>query len=81
LVAEDVRFVDVAGVVLTGRGKFEALQSRTHAMRLKERVRFVTDTDTKFLALWIVRTWDPADDDRIESLGQRLCPPSACDSE
>lgn len=37
LVAEDVRFVNVAGVVLTGRAEFEALQTRTHAMQFKER--------------------------------------------
>jgi uncharacterized protein (TIGR02246 family) len=49
LVAEDVRFVNVAGVVLTGRGEFEALQSRTHAMQFKESVRSVTGTDIKFL--------------------------------
>ena len=49
LVAEDVRFVNVAGRVLTGRGEFEALQSRTHAMQFKESVRSVTGTDIKFL--------------------------------
>jgi uncharacterized protein (TIGR02246 family) len=49
LVAEDVRFVNVAGVVLTGRAEFEALQSRTHAMQFKESVRSVTGTDIKFL--------------------------------
>jgi uncharacterized protein (TIGR02246 family) len=49
LVAEDVRFVNVAGVVLTGRGEFEALQTRTHAMQFKESVRTVTGTDIKFL--------------------------------
>lgn len=49
LVAEDVRFVNVAGVVLTGRAEFEALQSRTHAMQFKDSVRSVTGTDIKFL--------------------------------
>lgn len=49
LVAEDVRFVNVAGVVLTGRGEFEALQSRTHAMQFKESVRTVSSTAIKFL--------------------------------
>jgi uncharacterized protein (TIGR02246 family) len=49
LVAEDVRFVNVAGQVLTGRREFEALQSRTHAMQFKESVRTVTGTDIKFL--------------------------------
>jgi uncharacterized protein (TIGR02246 family) len=49
LVADDVRFVNVAGVVLTGRGEFEALQTRTHAMQFKESVRTVTGTDIKFL--------------------------------
>jgi uncharacterized protein (TIGR02246 family) len=49
LVAEDVRFVNVAGVVLTGRAEFEALQSRTHAMQFKESVRSVNGTDIKFL--------------------------------
>jgi uncharacterized protein (TIGR02246 family) len=39
LVAEDVRFVNVAGQVLTGRGEFEALQARTHVMQFKESVR------------------------------------------
>lgn len=49
LVAEDVRFVNVAGVVLTGREEFAALQARTHAMQFKESVRSVTGTDIKFL--------------------------------
>jgi uncharacterized protein (TIGR02246 family) len=49
LVAEDVRFVNVAGQVLTGRAQFEALQARTHAMQFKESVRTVTGTDIKFL--------------------------------
>jgi uncharacterized protein (TIGR02246 family) len=49
LVAEDVRFVNVAGVVLTGRGEFEALQLRTHAMQFKESVRTVSGTAIKFL--------------------------------
>ena len=30
LVAEDVRFVNVAGAVLNGRDEFEKLQTRTH---------------------------------------------------
>jgi len=49
LVAEDVRFVNVAGQVLTGRGEFEHLQARTHALQFKESVRTVTGTDIKFL--------------------------------
>ena len=49
LVAEDVRFVNVTGQVLTGRGEFEALQARTHAMQFKESVRTVTGTDIKFI--------------------------------
>jgi uncharacterized protein (TIGR02246 family) len=49
LVAEDVRFVNVAGAVLTGRAEFEALQSRTHAMQFKESARSVAGTDIKFL--------------------------------
>jgi uncharacterized protein (TIGR02246 family) len=49
LVAEDVRFVNVAGQVLTGRGEFEALQARTHAMQFKDSVRTVTGTDIKFI--------------------------------
>ena len=49
LVTEDVRFVNVAGQVLTGRGEFEQLQTRTHAMQFKESVRTVTGTDIKFL--------------------------------
>jgi uncharacterized protein (TIGR02246 family) len=49
LVAEDVRFVNVAGQVLTGRTEFEQLQTRTHAMQFKESVRTVTATDIKFL--------------------------------
>jgi uncharacterized protein (TIGR02246 family) len=49
LVAEDVRFVNVAGQVLTGRSEFQALQTRTHAMQFKESVRTVTGTDIKFL--------------------------------
>ncbi len=49
LVAEDVRFVNVAGIVLNGRGEFEKLQTRTHAMQFKESVRTVTSTDIKFL--------------------------------
>jgi uncharacterized protein (TIGR02246 family) len=49
LVAEDVRFVNVAGVVLTGRAEFEALQLRTHAMQFKESVRTASGTAIKFL--------------------------------
>jgi uncharacterized protein (TIGR02246 family) len=49
LVAEDVRFVNVAGVILNGRDEFEKLQTRTHAMQFKESVRAVTATDIKFL--------------------------------
>jgi uncharacterized protein (TIGR02246 family) len=49
LVAEDVRFVNVAGQVLTGRGQFEGLQTRTHAMQFKESVRTVSGTEIKFL--------------------------------
>jgi uncharacterized protein (TIGR02246 family) len=49
LVAEDVRFVNVAGIVLTGRDEFERLQTRTHAMQFKDSVRTVTATDIKFL--------------------------------
>ncbi len=49
LVTEDVRFVNVAGQVLTGRGEFEQLQTRTHAMQFKESVRTVTGTEIKFL--------------------------------
>jgi len=50
LVAEDVRFVNVAGVVLNGRDEFEKLQTRTHAMQFKDSVRTVTATDIKFLS-------------------------------
>jgi uncharacterized protein (TIGR02246 family) len=46
---ERFRFANVAGVVLTGRGEFEQLQARTHAMQFKESVRTVTGTDIKFL--------------------------------
>ena len=49
LVAEDVRFVNVAGQVLGSRTEFEQLQTRTHAMQFKESVRTVTATDIKFL--------------------------------
>ena len=49
LVAEDVRFVNVAGAVLNGRDEFEKLQTRTHATMFKESVRTVTATDIKFL--------------------------------
>jgi hypothetical protein len=49
LVAEDVRFVNVAGQVLKSRAKFQALQTRTHAMQFKQSVRTVTGTDIKFI--------------------------------
>jgi uncharacterized protein (TIGR02246 family) len=49
VVAEDVRFVNVAGVVLTGRAEFERLQTRTHATQFKESVRTVSDTEIKFI--------------------------------
>ena len=49
LVAEDVRFVNVAGNVLSGREEFEKLQTRTHATQFKDSVRTVTGTDIKFL--------------------------------
>jgi len=49
LVADDVRFVNVAGQVLASRAEFEALQSRTHSMQFKDSVRTVTDTTIKFL--------------------------------
>jgi uncharacterized protein (TIGR02246 family) len=50
LVAEDVRFVNVAGVVLSGRNEFEKLQTRTHAMQFKESVRTVSGAEIKFIA-------------------------------
>jgi uncharacterized protein (TIGR02246 family) len=49
LVADDVRFVNVAGIVLTSRAEFEQLQARTHTMQFKESVRTVTGTEIKFL--------------------------------
>src|SRR2546425_11925395 len=49
LVAEDVRFINVEGIVLTGRGEFEALQTRTHAMQFRDSVRSVRGTDIKFI--------------------------------
>jgi uncharacterized protein (TIGR02246 family) len=49
LVAEDVRFVNVAGNVLNGRDEFEKLQTRTHATQFKDSARTVTGTDIKFL--------------------------------
>jgi len=49
LVAEDIRFVNVAGVVLSGREEFQKLQTRTHAMQFKDSVRTVTRTDIRFL--------------------------------
>ena len=48
LVAEDVRFVNVAGNVLNGRDEFEKLQTRTHATQFKDSMRAVTGTDIKF---------------------------------
>jgi uncharacterized protein (TIGR02246 family) len=48
LVAEDVRFVNVAGNVLNGREEFEKLQTRTHATQFKDSVRTVTGTEIKF---------------------------------
>ena len=56
LVAEDVRFVNVAGQVLTGRAEFERLQTRTHAMQFKGSVRTVAGTDIKFLTADIAVT-------------------------
>lgn len=50
LVAEDVRFVNVAGNVLNGRDEFEKLQTRTHATQFKDSVRTVTGTEIKFLS-------------------------------
>jgi uncharacterized protein (TIGR02246 family) len=50
LVAEDVRFVNVAGNVLNGREEFEKLQTQTHATQFKDSVRTVTGTDIKFLS-------------------------------
>ena len=50
LVAEDVRFVNVAGAVLNGRDEFEKLQTRTHTTQFKDSVRTVTATDIKFLS-------------------------------
>ena len=50
LVAEDVRFVNVAGNVLNGRDEFEKLQTQTHATQFKDSVRSVTGTDIKFLS-------------------------------
>ena len=49
LVADDVRFVNVAGNVLNGRDEFEKLQTRTHATQFKDSVRTVTGTDIKCL--------------------------------
>jgi uncharacterized protein (TIGR02246 family) len=49
LVAEDVRFVNVAGNVLNGREEFAKLQTRTHPTQFKDSVRTVTGTDIKFL--------------------------------
>lgn len=49
LVAEDVRFVNVAGNVLNGREEFAKLQTRTHTTQFKDSVRTVTGTDIKFL--------------------------------
>jgi uncharacterized protein (TIGR02246 family) len=49
LVADDVRFVNVAGQVLKSRAEFQQLQTRTHAMQFKESVRTVTATQIKFI--------------------------------
>src|SRR5262245_4210261 len=49
LVADDVRFVNVAGLVLKSRAEFQQLQARTHAMQFKESVRTVTATQIKFI--------------------------------
>jgi uncharacterized protein (TIGR02246 family) len=49
LVADDVRFVNVAGQVLTSRAEFQQLQTRTHAMMFKESVRTVTATQIRFI--------------------------------
>ena len=50
LVAEDVRFVNVAGNVLNGHGEFEKLQTQTHVTQFKDSVRTVSGTDIKFLS-------------------------------
>jgi hypothetical protein len=44
LVADDVRCVNAAGLVLKSRTEFHQLQARTHAMQFKESVRAVTAT-------------------------------------
>jgi uncharacterized protein (TIGR02246 family) len=49
LVADDVRFVNVAGQVLKSRAEFQQLQTRTHAMMFKDSVRTVTATQIKFI--------------------------------
>lgn|SRR5215831_14368935 len=49
LVADDVRFVNVAGRVLKSRAEFQQLQTRTHAMMFKDSVRTVTATQIKFI--------------------------------
>ena len=49
LVADDVRFVNVAGLVLKSRAEFQQLQTRTHAMMFKDSVRTVTATQIKFI--------------------------------
>jgi uncharacterized protein (TIGR02246 family) len=49
LVADDVRFVNVAGVVLKSRADFRALQARTHAMMFKESVRTVHAVEIRFI--------------------------------
>jgi uncharacterized protein (TIGR02246 family) len=49
LVADDVRFVNVAGLLLKSRAEFQQLQTRTHAMMFKESVRTVTATQIKFI--------------------------------
>ena len=49
LVAEDVRFVNVAGLLLKSRAEFQQHQARIHAMQMKESVRTVTATEIKFV--------------------------------
>jgi uncharacterized protein (TIGR02246 family) len=49
LVADDVRFVNVAGQVLKSRAEFAQLQTRTHGGQFKESVRTVTGSEIKFV--------------------------------
>jgi uncharacterized protein (TIGR02246 family) len=49
LVADDVRVVNVAGVVLKSRAEFRALQARTHAAMFKESVRTVHAVEVRFI--------------------------------